>query len=124
MPRTRQALRCKARRHNGESCGNYAMIGGRVCHAHGGRAPQVRAAARRRSIQAYAWRRLARFQAEDRARRAAIEPWAPEVRVEMFVGQLVPDRSAKHLRAIARGMEANAQALRAYARELLAHSED
>jgi len=37
--------RCLGHRRNGEPCGNYAMYGATVCHAHGGLAPQVRARA-------------------------------------------------------------------------------
>lgn len=46
MPR--QARPCKSKKKNGEPCSNYAMNGATVCHSHGGRAPQVKAAARRR----------------------------------------------------------------------------
>lgn len=43
--------RCRARRTNGEPCTNWPMKGAKVCHAHGGRAPQVKAAAKRRQEQ-------------------------------------------------------------------------
>ncbi len=47
MGRTRQALKCSSRRTNGEPCRAYAIDGGKVCSAHGGRAPQVKAKAAR-----------------------------------------------------------------------------
>ncbi len=34
--------RCTARRHDGEPCGRFAIVGGTVCTTHGGAAPQVR----------------------------------------------------------------------------------
>ena len=40
--------RCAAHKENGEQCRNSAMRGARVCGYHGGKAPQVKAAARRR----------------------------------------------------------------------------
>lgn len=45
MARVRQARRCSARRTNGEPCRAFAIVGGTVCRAHGGAAPQVRRAA-------------------------------------------------------------------------------
>jgi hypothetical protein len=45
MARVRQARRCRANRTNGEPCKAYAIVGGTVCMAHGGSAPQVRSAA-------------------------------------------------------------------------------
>lgn len=48
MAKTRQALRCKARKRNGDPCGRYAVVGGTVCPSHGGNAPQVRAKAKQR----------------------------------------------------------------------------
>lgn len=44
----RPSLRCSAHRTDGAPCAAYAMHGTTVCAAHGGRAPQVRAAAQRR----------------------------------------------------------------------------
>jgi hypothetical protein len=46
--RIRWAQRCTAHRSNGQPCSAFAVTGGLVCVAHGGRAPQVRAAAARR----------------------------------------------------------------------------
>lgn len=43
-------MTCKARKSNGEPCGNAAIKGGKVCRAHGGGAPQVREAARLRLL--------------------------------------------------------------------------
>ena len=48
MARSRPAVRCRARRSDGNPCAGYAIVGGTVCRAHGGGAPQVRAAADRR----------------------------------------------------------------------------
>ncbi|WP_427174475.1 hypothetical protein [Arthrobacter sp. 92] len=40
--------KCSARRSNGEPCQRSPIAGGAVCGTHGGRAPQVKAAAARR----------------------------------------------------------------------------
>jgi hypothetical protein len=45
VARVRQARRCKARRTNGEPCGNYAINGGYVCRMHGGASPNALRAA-------------------------------------------------------------------------------
>ena len=46
MARKRQALKCSGHRSgDGQPCEAYAINGGKVCAAHGGRAPQVKAAA-------------------------------------------------------------------------------
>lgn len=45
MPRKRQGLKCSAPRTDGNPCGGWAINGGTVCAAHGGKAPQVRAKA-------------------------------------------------------------------------------
>lgn len=42
------AQRCTARRSDGEPCKAWAITGGSVCVYHGGKAPQVREAARKR----------------------------------------------------------------------------
>lgn len=43
--------RCTARRTNGEPCKRWAIVGGTVCATHGGRAPQVKEAARKRMLE-------------------------------------------------------------------------
>lgn len=45
---TTSARRCSAHNRFGEACRQRPIIGGAVCVAHGGRAPQVRKAARER----------------------------------------------------------------------------
>lgn len=64
MARKRQARRCKGTRTNGQPCGNWAMIGSMVCHAHGGKAPQVRAAAAEAIADERIEKLLYRYQAE------------------------------------------------------------
>jgi hypothetical protein len=44
----RWAVRCRGHRPDGSRCKRWAIRGGFVCPTHGGRAPQVRRAARRR----------------------------------------------------------------------------
>ena len=48
MARKRQARHCTANKTNGDPCPNWAMRGTNVCSSHGGRAPQVQAAAQER----------------------------------------------------------------------------
>jgi hypothetical protein len=61
--RLRLRVRCTAHRTDGAPCRAWAIRGGRVCAAHGGRAPQVRDAARRRlesaALTGYLYRRCA-----------------------------------------------------------------
>jgi hypothetical protein len=62
--RLRLRVQCVAHRSSdGEPCEAWAIRGGRVCAAHGGRAPQVRDAARRRletaALTRYLYRRYA-----------------------------------------------------------------
>lgn len=45
-------MNCSARRSNGEPCRKPAIKGGAVCATHGGSAPQVRDAAKRRLLEA------------------------------------------------------------------------
>ena len=64
--RTRQ--RCTARRSDGQPCRAWAIHGGWVCAAHGGRAPQVAQAARERleraALTGYAMRMADRMETE------------------------------------------------------------
>jgi hypothetical protein len=50
MSRKRQAKHCTAHRTDGEACEGWAMRGTNVCSAHGGKAPQVQAAAQTRLV--------------------------------------------------------------------------
>jgi hypothetical protein len=68
----RQARRCSARRRSGDRCHAFAITGGWVCAAHGGRAPQVRAAARQRVIMAQLERGLNESQ---RMHERRVEAW-------------------------------------------------
>lgn len=45
-------MKCTAKRTNGELCNNWAIHGANVCRNHGGSAPQVKDAARRRLLEA------------------------------------------------------------------------
>ena len=54
MARKRQARKCAAHCTDGRPCRGYAVAGGAVCAAHGGRVPQVKAAAARRVAEAAA----------------------------------------------------------------------
>ena len=45
-------MQCTAHRRDGNQCGSDAMTGATVCRMHGGSAPQVRAAAMRRLLEA------------------------------------------------------------------------
>jgi hypothetical protein len=50
MARKRQAKHCTGHRTDGSPCGAWAMQGGSVCFAHGGKAGQVKAAAQARLV--------------------------------------------------------------------------
>lgn len=52
MTREVSERRCIAHRKNGERCKAYAIRGGTVCTKHGGSAPQVKARARQRILEA------------------------------------------------------------------------
>ena len=66
--RLRTRVRCAAHRSDGRPCRAWAIHGGWVCAAHGGRAPQVAQAARERleraALAAYAYRMAERMEAE------------------------------------------------------------
>lgn len=61
MPRNPDKRRCSARKTNGDPCGHWAIRGGTVCAHHGGRAPQVRAAATANARRTDALRRAGRM---------------------------------------------------------------
>lgn len=66
MPSPRQARRCTANRSgNRGPCGAWAMSGAVVCRAHGGRAPQVIAAAKERQLDAQVRQTLARLDVDE-----------------------------------------------------------
>lgn len=71
---TVEAVYCSARKTNGDPCRRRPINGGTVCPTHGGRAPQVRAAAQRR-ILAHADRAVAAVVAimEDPATPSAVK---------------------------------------------------
>lgn len=53
--------RCTAKNNRGEPCGRAPIKGGSVCPTHGGRAPQVKAAAEQRQLEDKAGRELAKI---------------------------------------------------------------
>lgn len=59
QPKRKRRPRCTARNRRGKRCGRFPAPGARVCSMHGGRAPQVAAAARARAVEAEAVRQLA-----------------------------------------------------------------
>jgi hypothetical protein len=59
----RQARKCSAHCADGGPCANYAVRGATVCGVHGGRAPQVKAAAEQRILDERAAAELARLDA-------------------------------------------------------------
>jgi hypothetical protein len=59
VARVRQARKCRANRTDGEPCGGWAIVGGFVCRAHGGTAPQVLHAAYVAQVEAALRRQFA-----------------------------------------------------------------
>jgi hypothetical protein len=79
MARVRQGRRCTAHRGDGQPCRAWAIVGGFVCRAHGGSAPQVRLEARIRALEASI---LPGFNlAYDRWQRERAEWWARRIAV-------------------------------------------
>jgi hypothetical protein len=109
----RPSVRCHARRTSGEACGNYAMHGGHVCHAHGGRAPQTRKAAAIRMTKAWVEREVSRLAERDQVRREALAPWTGELGPSTYW----PLASPAKLRRIASEMRVAARLLCAQAAE-------
>jgi hypothetical protein len=60
---------------------------------------------------------VGRMVAEDRTRREALAPWAPELRWELAIGNLTPSDSARRMRRLAKEMTVAARLLRIIARE-------
>jgi len=123
MASKRPAVRCRAHNRAGEPCRNYAMVGGVVCHAHGGRAPQVRSAALRRRTRAMALGAVRRYQADQEAQRAALAPWAEPLRQMRFDATASledPHVLAQRATRLARQMSQAARTLREYARAIMA----
>lgn len=64
MPNRPTGRKCKGHKPDGSPCKNWAIRGGEVCGWHGGRAPQVRAKAKRRVLEARVARELGRLDVE------------------------------------------------------------
>jgi hypothetical protein len=116
MSSIRPAIPCKARTRTGEPCRNYAIVGGRVCFSHGGRAPQVRRAAQRRIAEAKAWKVLARQQKDwDTWRSGSMAALGQELH---YINMMEPD-VAEVLRRQARLLEREARKRRELLRILV-----
>ncbi len=57
----RRPMKCKAKRTDGQPCKAWPIKGAEVCRVHGGRAPQVKAAAKRRRVLGEAQEELNRL---------------------------------------------------------------
>lgn len=64
----RWAVRCRGHRPDGSPCKRWAIRGGFVCPTHGGRAPQVRRAARLRLTEVAVARTFAAWSSSPAAR--------------------------------------------------------
>lgn len=117
LSRRRPAIPCAAHSvRTGQPCRNFAMLGATVCHAHGGRTGQARAAAQQRLERAKVGRDLARHRAQQRAEQDALAPWASELealRFESLGNDLI---AAKRARELARELARAVKVLREYAK--------
>jgi len=82
MARRPWGERCTAHRTDGTPCGAWAIRGGYVCRMHGGSAPQVKAAARRRLWEEWERRQEARWA---RMKESTRDEWA-----RMFLPMIDP----------------------------------
>jgi hypothetical protein len=99
VARIRQARKCSAHRRDGQPCGNYAIVGGRVCRIHGGAAPQVRKKAGERLLMAAAYRAMITLEhsRSEREHREMVEAAFPSA-----------DSERRFIEAVARRFEAMA----------------
>ncbi|HET9896986.1 MAG TPA: hypothetical protein VFQ44_18785 [Streptosporangiaceae bacterium] len=96
MARKRQALRCTARNHRGLPCGNFSVLGMRVCRMHGGDSPQARHAARLTLARDGASRLLASMHYDDG--RLVMDGRIGPRRADSY-GYLTPNRRERYLAA-------------------------
>ncbi len=117
-PMSRQ---CSAHNRQGQQCGRAAIPGGTICGYHGGRAPQVLAAARRRLLEAAdpvaaELIRLARYSEQDSVRVMAARDvldragLGAKVQVEADVRVVTPSDVLELLREMRRPIEMREEA--------------
>lgn len=69
-----ERTKCKARKRNGEQCGNRPLRGLSVCRMHGGASPQGRAAAKRRLAEQAVMNELERSKLTGKAVQGTTDP--------------------------------------------------